>query len=128
VGLKSVLWLRAAPLGNADENYYETNGVIMNRFQAWHNQNDRFRPAYKNLVAVLGKTAKDFRHSVLSTISATSYAKFGSGFYGLALEENRKFLKKWRTWATRNLKYLKVKRDLFDCPGFKVIDGSAHII
>jgi hypothetical protein len=25
-------------------------------------------------------------------------------------------------------KYLKVKRDLFDCPGLKPVDGSAHII
>ena len=113
---------------NADENYYETNGVIMNRFQAWHNGNDRFRPVYKNMSAVIGKSVKDFRNSLLTTISVTSYAKFGEGFYGLALEENRTFLKTWRAWATENHDYLKVKRDLFDCPGFKPIDGSAHII
>ena len=113
---------------NADENYYETNGVIMNRFQAWHNGNDRFRPVYKNMAAVIGKSVKDFRNSLLSTISVTSYAKFGEGFYGLALEDNRSFLKKWRAWATENHDYLKVKRDLFDCPGFNPIDGSAHVI
>ncbi|WDE97191.1 LamG domain-containing protein [Lentisphaera profundi] len=113
---------------NADENYYETNGVTMNRFQAWHNGNDRFRPVYKNMAAVIGKSPKDFQRSLLSTISVTSYAKFGEGFHGLALEENRQFLKKWRAWATKNHAYLKVKRDLFACPGFKPIDGSAHII
>ena len=113
---------------NADENYYETNGVMMNRFQAWHNGNDRFRPVYKNMAAVIGKSPKDFSNSLLSTISVTSYAKFGEGFHGLALEENRTFLKTWRTWATKYHDYLKVKRDLFDCPGFKAIDGSAHII
>ena len=113
---------------NADENYYETNGVIMNRFQAWHNGNDRFRPVYKNMAAVIGRSVKDFRNSLLSTISVTSYAKFGEGFYGLALEDNRNFLKTWRAWATRNHDYLKVKRDLFNCPGFKPIDGSAHMI
>jgi hypothetical protein len=113
---------------NADENYYESNGVIMNRFQAWHNENDRFRPVYKNMCAVVGTSPKEFRNSLLTTISATSYAKFGAGFHGLALEENRTFLKTWRAWATEHHDYLKVKRDLFDCPGFKAIDGSAHII
>jgi hypothetical protein len=113
---------------NADENYYETNGVMMNRFQAWHNGNDRFRPVYKNMAAVVGKSPKDFKKSLLSTISVTSYAKFGEGFHALALEENRQFLKEWRAWATENHAYLKVKRDLFDCPGFQAIDGSAHMI
>ena len=44
------------------------------------------------------------------------------------MEENRTFLKTWRAWATEHHDYLKVKRDLFDCPGFQPIDGSAHII
>ena len=100
----------------------------MNRFQAWHNQNDRFRPPYKNMSAVFGETPKDFRLSLLTTLSATSYGKFGPGFKGLALEENLEFLKKWRAWATTNHAYLKVKRDLFDCPGDSPVDGSAHII
>jgi len=113
---------------NADENYYESNGVMMNRFQAWHNGNDRFRPVYKNMAAVVGQSPKDFSNSLLSTISVASYAKFGEGFHGLALEENRTFLKTWRAWATKNHDYLKVKRDLFDCPGLLPIDGSAHII
>ena len=113
---------------NADENYYESNGAMMNRFQAWHNGNDRFRPVYKNMAAVVGTSAKDFSNSLLSTISVTSYAKFGEGFHGLALEENREFLKTWRAWATKNHDYLKVKRDLFDSPGFKPLDGSVHII
>ena len=58
----------------------------------------------------------------------SSYCQIGPGFKGLALEENRLFLKKWRDWASQNYPYLKVKRDLFDCPGEAAIDGSAHII
>ena len=113
---------------NADDNYYETKGGLMNRLQTWHNQNDRFRPPYKNYAAIFGTRTADFRVSVISSISATSYCQVGPGFKGLALEENRDFLKKWRTWATENHKYLKVKRDLFQCPGDSAIDGSAHII
>lgn len=113
---------------NCDDNYYETNGAIMNRFQVWHNQNDRFRPPYKNYAAIFGKNAKDFRANLISSISATSYCQLGPGFRGLALQENRDFLKKWRAWATKNHAYLKVKRDLFDCPGDSPVDGSAHII
>jgi hypothetical protein len=113
---------------NADENYYESKTVMMNRFQAWHNQNGRFRPAYKNMSAVKGSSPKDFRKSLLTTIGSTSYAKFGNGFQGLKLAENRAFLKKWRAWATTNHDYLKVKRDLFGWPGQKPIDGSAHVI
>lgn len=113
---------------NSDDNYYETNGAMMNRFQTWHNQNDRFRPVYKNYSAIFGGSPAAFRTNVLSSISTTSYCQIGPGYADLALEENREFLKKWRAWATANLAYLKVKRDLFGCPGFHRIDGSAHII
>ncbi len=113
---------------NCDDNYYETNGADMNRFQTWHNQNDRFRPVYKNYAAIFGKGTTDFQFNVISTLSCTAYCQIGPGFKALALEENREFLKKWRQWATRNYPYLKVKRDLFACPGDSAIDGSAHII
>lgn len=113
---------------NADDNYYETNGAIMNRFQTWHNQNDRFRPVYKNYAAIFGGNPAAFRSNVLSSISTTSYCQIGPGFSDLALQENRDFLAQWRTWASTHHAYLKVKRDLFDCPGFNRIDGSAHIL
>lgn len=113
---------------NADDNYYETNGALMNRFQTWHNQNDRFRPVYKNYAAIFGGSPAAFRNSVISSISTTSYCQIGLGYKDLALEENREFLKKWRAWATANYDYLKVKRDLFDAPGELPVDGSAHII
>ena len=35
-----------------------------------------------------------------------------NSFKALALAENREFLQRWRAWATTNLAYLKVKRDL----------------
>jgi len=113
---------------NADDNYYETTGGIMNRFQTWHNQNDRFRPVYKNYSAIFGGSPAAFRANVLSSISHAIYCQIGPGYSDLALQENRDFLAQWRAWATANHAYLKVKRDLFDCPGFKRLDGSAHII
>jgi len=113
---------------NCDDNYYETNGALMNRFETWHNQNDRFRPVYKNYAAIFGGSLAEFRNNVISSISATSYCQVGPGYKDLALEENRDFLKKWRAWATRNYAYLKVKRDLFGCPSDSPVDGSAHII
>jgi hypothetical protein len=113
---------------NADDNYFETSGVDMNRLQAWHNQNDRFRPVYKNYCSVFGESPQQFQHSVISTLSMSSYCQIGPGFKGLAHAENREFLKKWRAWASENHAYLKVKRDLFHCPGDAPVDGSAHII
>jgi hypothetical protein len=100
----------------------------MNRYQAWHNQNDRFRPVYKNYCAVFGETPAQFQYNVISTLGMSSYCQIGPGYKGLANAENREFLKKWRDWASENYVYLKVKRDLFDCPGEAAIDGSAHII
>jgi hypothetical protein len=113
---------------NAADNYYETNGADMNRLQAWHNQNDRFRPVYKNYAAIFGDGMPAFQFNVISALSCTAYCQIGPGFKGLAHEANREFLKKWREWATCNYSYLKIKRDLFDCPGDSAIDGSAHII
>lgn len=113
---------------NSADNYYETNGPDMNRLQAWHNQNDRFRPVYKNYCAIFGETPEQFRSSFISTLSMSSYCQIGPGFKGLAHAENREFLKKWRVWASENHAYLKVKRDLFNCPGDSPVDGSAHII
>jgi glycerophosphoryl diester phosphodiesterase len=113
---------------NSADNYYETSGSDMNRVQAWHNQNDRFRPVYKNYCSIFGETPQQFQHSVISTLSMSSYCQLGPGFKGLALAENREFLKKWRRWASENHAYLRVKRDLFACPGDSPVDGSAHII
>ena len=118
----------ALPHLNADDNYYETNGADMNRLQTWHNENDRFRPVYKNYAAIFGKDAKSFQFNVISTISATTYCQIGPGYAALAQQENQEFLKTWRAWATENHAYLKVKRNLFECPGYSPIDGSAHIL
>jgi len=113
---------------NADDNYFETNGADMNRLQTWHNQNDRFRPVYKNYAAIFGEGSKDFQFNVISTLSTTSYCQIGPGFKALSLKENQEFLKKWRSWASANHAYLKVKRDLFECPGYSPVDGSSHIL
>ena len=118
----------ALPHLNADDGYYESNGADMNRLQTWHNQNDRFRPVYKNYAALFGDNSRSFQFNVLTTISTTAYCQIGPGYKALALAENQDFLKKWRAWATTNFAYLKVKRDLFECPGYSPVDGSAHIL
>ena len=113
---------------NAADNYYETNGADMNRLQAWHNQNDRFRPVYRNYCAIFGEAPAAFQYNVISALSMSAYTQIGPGFKGLANPENRAFLAKWRAWGSEHHAYLKVKRDLFDCPGDSAVDGSAHVI
>ena len=113
---------------NSAYHYFETGGADMNRLQAWHQQNDRFRPVYKNTCDLFGNDPKSFRFNVISALSMSSYSMVGPAFEQFSLKENRDFFMKWRAWATRNHAYLKVKRDLFNCPGDSAVDGSAHII
>jgi hypothetical protein len=100
----------------------------MNRLQAWHQQNDRFRPVYKNSLDLFGKDPKSFRFNLIAGLSIASYCMVGEAFAGFTIKENRDFFMKWRAWATKNHDYLTVKRDLFDSPGNSAVDGSAHII
>jgi len=109
-------------------HYYETHGADMNRLQSWHQQNDRFRPVYKNSLDLFGKDPKSFRFNVIAGLSIANYCMIGQAYPQFGAEENREFIKKWRAWATENLDYLTVKRDLFDSPGHSPLDGSAHII
>ncbi len=109
-------------------HYYETHGADMNRLQSWHQQNDRFRPVYRNSLDLFGKDPKSFRFNVIAGLSIASYCMIGQAYPQFAVKENRDFFKKWRAWATKNLDYLTVKRDLFDSPGHLPLDGSAHII
>jgi hypothetical protein len=109
-------------------HYFETHGADMNRLQAWHQQNDRFRPVYKNSLDLFGKDPKTFRFNVIAGLSIASYCMVGEAFAGFTIKENRDFFMKWRAWASKNHDYLTVKRDLFDSPGNSAVDGSAHII
>jgi hypothetical protein len=109
-------------------HYFETHGADMNRLQAWHQQNDRFRPVYKNSLDLFGSDPRRFRFNVIAGLSIASYCMVGEAYVGFANKENREFFMKWRAWATENHEYLTVKRDLFGCPGDSPLDGSAHII
>jgi hypothetical protein len=109
-------------------HYYETHGADMNRLQSWHQQNDRFRPVYKNSLDLFGKNPKSFRFNVIAGLSIANYCMIGQAYPQFKSKENRDFFKKWRAWASKNLDYLTVKRDLFDSPGHSPLDGSAHII
>jgi hypothetical protein len=109
-------------------HYYETHGADMNRLQSWHQQNDRFRPVYKNSLDLFGKNPESFRFNVIAGLSIANYCMIGEAYPQLAAKKNREFFKKWRAWASKNLDYLTVKRDIFDSPGHSPLDGSAHII
>lgn len=109
-------------------HYYETHGADMNRLQSWHQQNDRFRPVYKNSLDLFGKNPKSFRFNVIAGLSIAYYCMIGEAYPQFATKENRDFFKKWRAWASVNIDYLAVKRDLFDSPGHSPLDGSAHIL
>jgi hypothetical protein len=113
---------------NAAYPFFETHGIMSNRFQAWHLQNGRFNPVYKNTCDLFDTAPAGFENNVITAISMTSYGMMGPAYKGLGLKANRDTLKKWRAWATKNYKYMKVKRDLFDCPGQNPVDGSSHII
>lgn len=113
---------------NSDENYYELAGADDNRFQAWHNENDRYRPTYMNFASVSGKTAEQFEYSLVSAFSISSYAQIGSGYTALRdTADACEIFKKWKSWADRNAYYLHDREFLFDCPGDCPVDGSAHI-
>ncbi len=96
--------------------------------RSWHQQNDRFRPVYKNSLDLFGKNPRSFRYNVIAGLSIANYCMIGQAYPQFAAEENRDFFKTRRAWATKNLDYLTVKRDLFDSPGHLPLDGSAHII
>lgn len=113
---------------NAVYPYFETEGILANRFQAWHLQNGQFSPVYKNTCDLFDTEPREFEMNMITATSMSSSGMMGPAFKGLHIKENRDCLKKWRAWATKNYDYLKVKRDLFDCPGQLPLDGSAHII
>jgi hypothetical protein len=77
-------------------HYYETHGADMTRLQSWHQQNDRFRPVYKNSLDLFGKNPKSFRFNVIAGLSIADYCMIGQAYPQLAAKENREFFKKWR--------------------------------
>ncbi len=79
---------------SSDENYYETTGPDDNRLQVWHNENSRFRPHYLNYTSIFGHDYGSFCYSVISALSAASYAQISRGFYALREDVRcRDFLK-----------------------------------
>lgn len=114
---------------NSDENFFETSGTDDNRFQNWHNENDRFRPTYLNYASVFGETPEEFEYSIISALSCAEYAQLSRGYRGLRdYPECRDILKRWKRWADENHRYLKDRTHLFGCPGDVAVDGSAHLI
>lgn len=114
---------------NCDENYYECSCADDNRFQTWHNENDRFRPTYMNYAPIFGGDAKEFEYSVISALSTSSYAQLARGYQSLRdSEECVGILKKWRSWAAENSRFLRDRVTLFGCPGDVAVDASAHIV
>lgn len=113
---------------NATENYYEESSSDQMRFQLWHNQNDRFFPPDRNMTTLFARDSASFRHGLISMIAGGPYGQVGPGLHQLVHLENQAFFEKWRAWAGQNIEYLNVRRDLFPCPGYGRVDGSAQII
>ena len=114
---------------NSDENYYEVACPDDLRFQAWHNEIDRFRPTSMHFANIMAKSFEEFKYAMITSISTSAYCQIASGFHVLAeSDECVKFFKKWREWASENIRYLRHKENLFGCPGDVKIDGSAHIV
>ncbi len=113
---------------NSDENYYEAPGEEDNRFQNWHNECDRFRPAYMNWSCIYGGTPEAFRYSMISALSCSSHCGLTHGYAALRnFPECAEFFRKWREWAKENYAYLLRRRCLFGYPGDVPVDGSAHM-
>lgn len=101
------------------------------RFQSWHAQNLRFIPQYKSA----GGTRTDDRYGMAYGLFS-HVTRGDKGMASLAPprrvtdpEERRKhltFFRKWAAWADRNVRYLRVRRDMLGEPRATGLDGCAH--
>lgn len=137
------------------ENFYENQGPDDLRFQMWYNQNSSFLPCEKNMSQVwfeftpskmklseklrdywkiwFTPGTRDYRYGLMSALSAGVDLGFMVQLPKFQSEVEKQtylaFLMKWKNWASENLAYLKVKRDIFGQPLRKDgIDGNAHIL
>lgn len=114
---------------NSDENYYECSCADDNRFQAWHNEMERFRPTYMQYSPIMGSTPEQLEYSLISCLSMSSYSQCAFGYDALRDDPVcREIYKKWKRWGDENIRYLKKRENLFGCPGDVAVDASAHII
>ncbi|HPS54381.1 MAG TPA: hypothetical protein PLP05_02175 [Sedimentisphaerales bacterium] len=127
---------------NTLENIYENGspcppGMTMAddlRFQHWYNHNYRFFPTYMNMghFNFDNKEGNGHLYSILSVLSASSHGQLNDWTaFDTQTEADMVFaqLRKWKSWASQNIKYLKDRVDLFGQPCRKNgIDGTAHII
>jgi len=137
------------------ENYYENPGPDDLRFQAWFMQNSHFLPPYKNMAQIWFRFEpatfglpeslrshwerfyfegfRDYEYGLMSALSVGNNVGFFVQFPSFDNEEEKEtylaFIRKWKEWASENIDYLQVRRDLFGTPLRKGgIDGSAHVI
>ncbi|MBO4229094.1 MAG: hypothetical protein J5938_01940 [Clostridia bacterium] len=113
---------------NSDENVFECSCADDNRFQTWHNENDRFRPTYLNYAPIFG-AGEELEYSMISAISTAEYAQTASAYHALKNDpKSLEIFRKWKDWAGKNIRYLRDRDTLFGCPGDVSIDGSSHIL
>jgi hypothetical protein len=126
---------------NSLENAYENNSPAPPgmtaaddlRFQHWFNHNYRFIPTYLNMAQInFHKETNGHLYSLLSCLSASTHASlcdwvpFDSEAQA---DEIFRLMRLWKPWASRNLRYLSDRVDLFGQPCRKEgIDGTAHIL
>ena len=108
------------------------------RMRSWYGHNLLYYPPHKCRYSV-GHLGQDGLHvwgdpfgwrmnffGALATSTILEYA-----YIPVAAElkdEDVKFVRKWVDWANRNIKYLRVRKDLFGEPAIGRVDGYAHVI
>lgn len=139
------------------ENLYENPGPDDLRFQAWFVQNSSFIPPSKNMAQIwfrfepstflglkenmrshwirfyMEKGYRNYEYCLMSALSIGSNIGFIVQFPEFKTDKEKQvylaFMKKWKKWASDNIDYLRIKRDLFGVPlRGNGLDGSAHII
>ncbi len=108
------------------------------RLRSWYGHNLLFYPPYKCRFSV-GHLGQDGLHvwgdptgwktSFLGAIGTSTILEYAYIPIGAELtDEHVAFVRHWIGWANRNIKYLRVRKDLFGEPAIGRVDGYAHII
>ena len=103
------------------------------RFQHWYNHNYRFIPTHLNIAHInITKEKNGHLYSLLSCLSASKHAQLSDWVpFETDVQATEVFaqMRRWKTWASGHLDYLRTRVDLFGQPCRKDgIDGTAHVL
>jgi hypothetical protein len=108
------------------------------RMRSWYGHNLLYYPPYKCRYSV-GHLGQDGLHvwgdpfgwkmNFLGALGTSTILEYAYIPVGAELkDEDVRFARKWIDWADRNIKYLRVRKDLFGEPAIGRVDGYAHIV